>query len=630
VPAAMILLLLLAFGLRVYGICFGTPFEGFYWWDERSAITRASGIAADPSLSSLRLGPYSVLLSAVYYPLSIMQNHTWNPRAISLISLSDRLLIGRALSVLAGTLLVGVVYVLGRRLAGRWGGLSAALLTAVSPTLVAESRYATTGMSGLLLVYLALLPLTDRRILLWKRLFLSSLVAFLAMLTKSNGIVAFALPPLWLATETFASPDQGGRRRLKLIRGGVLLGVVLSGLLFAVWLVNPGGLPEYLRRALSYARIQRAGASPLAAWQWMLRYEWPLLLGGTVGTILGILRRDRLAGTLLFAIFVTLYAAVVSSFGTLFVRWLMIILPGLAILTGSAVAAAVAMKRPLARILAGGFLSVTVVFGTANAWQMGYNLLHDARIATWEWAQEQLPVGAKIAMEGHALPIGDPVFTRYRIQVVRRAVDEPPSYYAENGLQYILTADDIYDRWQAHPEAHPEEMKAYQALFEEYDEIARFHGTLLHAPPAIDIRVLRVADVPLRAVDQLSLGAGWYEAERDDASGTEYRWMTDEGEVFYNWSGEGDARQMLSFDAQVFGEMGDITVYVNNQPEVRLSLDATEAPHHIEIPLRLTEGLNAVEFVSERGCDRPIVYDPDNRDTRCISIRVGNLKLDGR
>jgi hypothetical protein len=468
---------------------------------------------------------------------------------------------------------------------------------------------------------------TGLRRIIGERMALSSLAALLAMLTKSNGIVAFAFLPLWLVTEAFTSPARGRRRILKFVGIGALLVGALAGMLLAVRFVNPAGLLEYLGRAMSYARIHRAGASPSIAWQWMFRYEWPLLLGGTAGAIVGILRRDRLAETLPFAIFVTSYAVLVSLFGTLFVRWLMIILPALAVLTGGAVAATVAGRLRLSWMLAGGFVTVMVVFSAVNAWQMGHNLLHDARIAAWEWAQEQLPAGAKIAMEGHALPIGDPIFTRYQIVIVRRAIDEPPSYYAENGFHYILTADDIYDRWQAQPEAHADEMKQYQALFEAYDEIARFHGTLLHAPPAIDIRVLRIPDVPLRPVDQLSLGAGWYEVERDDASGTEYRWMTDEGQVFYNWSGVDNPKQVLSFDAYAFRDKGELTLYVNGEPAAHPSLDPSGSPNHVQVPIQLTAGVNTFKLVSRHGCGKPIVYDPGSRDGRCISIKVGNLSL---
>jgi len=126
----MVLILLLAFGLRFYGITFGAPFEGYYWWDERSAITKAQAIAADHNLSSIQLGLYPLVLSAVYYPLSALQSHSWNPRAVMALSLNDQLLVARALSAMAGTALVGLVYLLGRRLSGHWCGLAAALLTA--------------------------------------------------------------------------------------------------------------------------------------------------------------------------------------------------------------------------------------------------------------------------------------------------------------------------------------------------------------------------------------------------------------------------------------------------------------------------------------------------------------------
>ena len=624
-PVAMVLILLLAFGLRIYGITFGTPFEGYYWWDERSAITGAQAIVADHNLSSIRLGLYPLVLSTIYYPLSVLQTYTWNPRAVMALSLNDQLLVARALSAMAGTALVGLVYLLGRRLSGHWCGLAAALLTAASPTLVAESRYATTGMSVTLLVYLAMLPLTYRRISIWVRLFLCSMIATLAALTKSNGVAASALIPLALLAELVSMPGHDRRRVLIAPRMLVLLGTGVVGLLVALWLANPNAVLEFWNRATAYARIHRAGASPAAAWQWILSYEWGILFGGLAGAILGILGRARLPYLLLMVMFSVSYGLVVSFFSTLFVRWLMVILPGLAVLAGIVVAQGLGQKRTAFRLLAVGFLLVAAVFGTVNAAKLGYNLLHDARIAAWAWVQAELPAGAKIAVEQHALPNGEPVSTRFRIQPIKRAIDQPAHFYRESGFHYLLIADDMYDRWQANPQAHPEEGMAYEALYEEYVKVASFRGTLLHAPPAIDILVLQISDGPVYAIDQLTLGAGWHGEE--DAAGTPHRWMTDRGQVFYDHSGGGGEKRLLSFDAYVFRDKGDISAVVNGQPGTRLSLEG-EAVQHVEIPLELVPGLNSIELVSERGCGRPVVYDPDSQDTRCISIKVGNLRLE--
>ncbi|MEA3375834.1 MAG: glycosyltransferase family 39 protein [Chloroflexota bacterium] len=626
---AVLAVLLLALGLRAYGITFGAPFDGFYWWDERAAITKAAETASQLGPSALENGLYPLLLGAIYYPLSVIQHQTWNPRAIHILSLNSRILIGRAFTALTGTALVAVIYAVGRRVAGKRSGLLAALLTAVSPTLVAESRYATTGMPVTLLVYATLLPLSSQSMGLWKRLTFGSVIAGLAVLTKPNGIAAFYFP---LAAGLLAvyTLFRSKRHQGSIVAGVVLtLIAVLAGLVAAMRLSGSTGLLEYLYSASSYARIHRPGASPLDAWQWLLRYEWPLLLGGTAGIAVSVVRQERVKGFLQLSTFLVAYSMTSLSFGTFFIRWLMVILPGLAILTGWAISrASSGDHQQWQRALVGVVASIGVSFGALTTWHMGHNLINDVRLPAWQWVQQHIPGGAKLAIEPHALPAGTAVSTRYRLLRVRRTTDYPPSYYVEQGCDYILTADDIYDRWQADPEAHRTAMGEYQELFDEFEEVAAFHGTLLHIPPAIEVRVLRVPGVPVYPRGNLVLGEGWHGIEVEESSGIEFRWMTERGQVFYNWSGSGSSRQVLSCDAYVFRDKEEISVLVNGERAGSLSLGSPGGLHQAELPIMLSPGLNEIQLISERGCGRPIVFNPDSRDKRCLSIKVADLALE--
>ncbi|HEC35778.1 MAG TPA: hypothetical protein ENI39_04495 [Anaerolineae bacterium] len=619
-------ILLLAFGLRVYGMTFGVPFEGFYWWDERSAIVKAADIVAHFEPAAVRSGLYSFALSLIYYPLSVVQNHTLNPRAIHLLSINARLLIARTLTVLAGTALVGVIYALGRRLTGRRSAMWAAFLTAVSPALVAESRYATTGMHVTVLIYATLLPLTDRRLSLWKRLILGLVIAFLAMLTKRNGVVAFAFPPSVLAAALLALPKQRQWTRSSLLRVGVVLGISLIGLLIAVRLSGATGVLQYLRSASGYARNASA-ISPLLAWRQLIKYEWLLIAGGTVGSIFAALRRRSRARALPVATFVVLYGASSLFFSFFCVRWLMVIVPGLALLTGFAIARQASARPRWARTLVSAVLLVMGTISALSAGRIGYALLHDVRIAAWEWVQQHLPAGARVAVDAYALPVGEEIFTRYRVQW---GIEEPLSYL-ESDFHYILAVGYPCDCWQSDPDAYRSELRHCRVLVEGCEEVATFRGflgTVSHHTSIRTVCVLRIRDVPLYPVDSLVLGAGWHGIEVEEASGTEFRWMTEQGQVFYNWSGMGESVRMLSFDAYVFPEKDEISIHINGQHVDTRALGVPGVLHHVEIPLTLSPGLNEIQLVSERGCGRPIAFDPNSRDTRCLSIKVANLTFD--
>ncbi|MGD2164892.1 MAG: glycosyltransferase family 39 protein [Anaerolineae bacterium] len=625
---APLVVLLLAFGLRAYGITFGAPFEGFYWWDERAAVLEAADVAADFGPKAIASGLYSLTLSGLYYALSAIQNQTWNPRAIHLLSLSNRILIGRVFTVLAGTALIAVVYAAGRRLAGKVCGLVAALLTAVSPTLVAESRYATTGMHVTLLLYATLLPLSSRSMVRWRRLTLSSIIASLALLTKPNGIIAFCFP----LSAGLIEPRRLLRTRREktwLVAGiGASLLVVLAVGAATLRLTGSRGLLQYLFSASSYARLHRPGASPLEAWRWMLTYELPLLLGGVAGSAFSVARQRRVTGSLQLTAFVVVYSATSFVFGTFFSRWLMVILPGLALLAGSGMSRlGSGNRREWQHWLICAVASLSVAFGAATAWHMGHSLFNDVRVPTWRWVQEHIPTGAHLAVEAHALPVGAPVSTRYRIERLWRAVDHPPTYYEESGFHYVLTADDIYDRWQADPQAHQEGTRAYSDLLDQFKTEARFSGTLLHIPPPIEARVLRVSTAPVYPRGSLVLGEGWWDAEMSESSGVVFRWMTNEGQILYNWPEAGKPARLFSFDAYVFRDKGKLSLLVNDEHVGPLDLGSPGGLKHAEVPVTLSHGLNEIRLISERGCGRPIVFDPDSKDTRCLSIKVANLAL---
>jgi hypothetical protein len=326
-------------------------------------------------------------------------------------------------------------------------------------------------------------------------------------------------------------------------------------------------------------------------------------------------------------IFLVAYSAISPLFGTFFVRWLMIILPGLAILMGWGISHISNPNRHnWQRVGIGIFAAVAILFGALTAWQMGHNLIHDVRISAWQWVQEQVPVGSKLAIDAYTLPTGAPLSTRYRVSRIRTA-DHPPSYYIEQGFDYLLTADDIYDRWQADPEAHPTIARGYWRLYEEFDEIARFQGTILHIPPKIEVRVFDVSDDPVYPGGTTVFGGGWWDVELAPSSGIAFRWMTERGEIIYNQTQASNRTQVLSFDAYVFRDKEDISVYVNGQQVERLALEPPRQLYHVEVPLHLKSGLNTIELVSERGCARPIVFNPESRDQRCISIKVANLSL---
>jgi mannosyltransferase len=120
--ALLVLILLLAFGLRFYGLDAQS-----LWNDEGSSVA-----LAQRDLDAIARAAAGDIHPPLYYWLL----SGW----VRLFGTSETAV--RALSALLGTVLVALTYALGRRLIGRWAALGAALLAAIHPFQVYYSQEA--------------------------------------------------------------------------------------------------------------------------------------------------------------------------------------------------------------------------------------------------------------------------------------------------------------------------------------------------------------------------------------------------------------------------------------------------------------------------------------------------------
>ena len=211
----LILLLLLAFGLRIHNIN-----EDSFWQDEGLTVER-SGYA-----------PAQILRNEIVIQGSVSKD-THPPLYYLLISLTRRLFgesdfSFRYPSLLAGILLLPLLYQLGRRLNGPAVGLAATLFAAINPLYVwyaQEARMYTLlvlwGLAATLLLWLAL---ADARAAAYRirRLFLLYLLfAALAFLTHYAALfLLLAQLPFW----TWILLQRGQKR---LLVAGALVGLIV-------------------------------------------------------------------------------------------------------------------------------------------------------------------------------------------------------------------------------------------------------------------------------------------------------------------------------------------------------------------------------------------------------------------
>jgi 4-amino-4-deoxy-L-arabinose transferase-like glycosyltransferase len=612
--------LALALGLRLYGIAFSSAI-GVLFGDEHVVAWQASDVVANNTLQTLRPnGWLHYLINApVLFIISVIQNGSFNPRLVYDVPIFERVLAGRLINVVFGVATVAIVYLTGKVLSGKQAGFFAALLVALSPTLVVETHFNVTTAAWVFWMALTAYFLVQAtRTRPGGYLCLALAAGLAAFFTKPIGVVALvwvALTALWRSTESVYHKRERGLSIVWLV-------AVLVSLCSVGWLVVTRGT-WVLDLIKAFLWTYEKGTQPVASWAWMLRYEGLLLALGAVGIV-----RSRLEASLRwpFVVTVLLYAFGSLAFRVFYVRWLLALIPWAALFAGVALADRIDFRtgEVKQRVIV-GLASLVFLFSGWNAYSLVHNLTGDLRATVWTWIRSNIPVGARIVVQG-GFPSNETPPLHYRVIQGDPIVDDPRRYSDADVNYLILTAGALdYYNWRAMSTV-TEPRTLYPTLYNDFDLVQEVHGTILHIPVPVRFDILRIPSVPIYPQDQIVPGDGWYYVEVEAGSGTEFRWMADEARIFYDWSSDGTAERELSFAAYAMPGRDQLSIRVNGGSVITRTLEGSGL-QQVRIPVTLRPGLNEIEMVSESGCARPVVLDKRNPDTRCLSFRVANLSL---
>ncbi|MGH2536595.1 MAG: ArnT family glycosyltransferase [Candidatus Promineifilaceae bacterium] len=453
---ALAAVLLIALGLRLWGLGFGLP--NLYHPDEDALVMPAIQMIKTGDLlpSRLEYGSlhiYSLAaVSAVVFVLLARAGLVVEPAELPLYERGSYpavyaypqfFLAARLVSAVMGVGVVLLTYLLARRLAGRRVGLLAAGMAAVLPLLVIHSHYATPDMPLTFLVLLTLYLLLRAH----DRWHMSSPWAYagagfvcgLAASTKYNGVVLAApllLVPIfkarslddWLSGRTLAGPLA--------MAAGFLAGTpaaVLDLPRFLYWL----GYSLHLYAAPGYEPVGTSLG-------WHLDYlltspSAPLVVLGLAGLALSVWRWGR-RGWLLTSFALLLWLAIFGQTRREARMWL----PTMALFclwAGLALQRLFAWGRqryPDARLRPAAAASLALL----ALWLLTASLLVDLRLAAADvrtqaaaWIAANLPVGTPIGIDYFA-PNLDPA--RYPATRAFPAYRKEPAWFQERGLRYVL------------------------------------------------------------------------------------------------------------------------------------------------------------------------------------------------
>jgi hypothetical protein len=425
IPLGLFALLALALALRLVGIEYGRPYARFLNPDEESLVPRAWRIVHGGGLDP-HWFDYPTFVIYAFAPFQAWQG-------------SPDVLAARALVVAAGVGTVAAVWWLGRAAYGRVAAFVAAAVLAVETTSVAYSHAAVTDVPMTLGIAVSL------ALMLSGRLEWAGLAAGLAIGAKYPAV--FLAVPLLVA---------GWRQWRRLAIAGALAAAAFLATSPFV-LVHPSQAWDDASRV---QRLAREGWLGFEHDSWagfaFLGRLWeglgPVLVIALLGLVLALRRRTRT--DLALALFVVVYYANLLTLHAHFDRYVLPIVPALAVLA--------ARQRLLAPVT----LALAIV---PLAWSIGDDARltkTDTRVVAARWLDDHLSRGAVVAAESSTPPVR-------AARVVSLALpgpgfasdpDRDVSRLEKLGVGYVLVSGAVADRVLAARDRYPREARFYDDL----------------------------------------------------------------------------------------------------------------------------------------------------------------------
>lgn len=458
----LVLILLLAFFLRVNGLAFGLPYV--YHDDEHQYVD--AGVAflqgQDETLAQLEQlnnPPLFKTALGLFYLTAASLAPGDLPRVIESVNWRTFFhYAGRLAAATAGLLAVALTFALGRRLYNQNVGLLAALFLAVSFLAVRESHFAVNDAPLTLLVaatlYLAAGILRRGR---WFHYLATGGLIGLAVATKYSGIY---LVTVLLAAHGFYQYQRRAGWQQALLSWRLWVGLALIPLSFA--LAAPVAVmnwPEMLRKMGQLSEYGQLGyhdllLDPAGGWIFYLKTlgwgaGWPMVVAFGAVVLVALLGRNP--ADLLLVLFPLLLYLLMGSQQMFFVRFILPVLPPLLALVAVSLFRLEGWSRQRAPRLPPNAALVTtsiVLILQPLAMSLWFGVVlnrTDTRQLAVEWLRQNIPAGSILYTEIHAVPRYD-VTGRVKLPYIQEkdqsfAGDNHLARLEARGVQYVVTSD---------------------------------------------------------------------------------------------------------------------------------------------------------------------------------------------
>lgn len=487
----LIAVTLLAISLRIWGIDFGLPY--LYHPDEPVGVGIAQNMFKTgdlnphffnyPSLffyiNALAYIPYYLVgrLAGVFHSRADIPGAIMLAMGVGRAPMPTTWLLGRIVTVTFGSAAVVLVFLIGRGLTNSdVVGLLAAIMMAISPTNVANSRFITPDT---LLIFFALLSFWGSVGILqqgkaWHYI-VGGIASGLVASTKYNGALVIAS----VVSAHFLRCRLRGfkERRLYL---ALALGVA------AFFVTTPFALLDHRKFLADLQFEARHYATGHAGMEgntlnWYLTYLWqvegPVAFLAVLEIIRGIYRRSK--QTILLSVLPLVYFTFIGSFAVRNDRTLLPLTPFLFLLASSLLVnlfgQADTRRSNARKLLICGVGALALASLTLPFLQTVRNNVQlttvDSRETARIWIAHNLPSGAQIAIESYA-PYVEP--QRFSVQGFGRMIDHTPEWYLANGFEYLVFSAGMFGRFYREPDRYSHEVSQYEDLFRAFGMVKRF------------------------------------------------------------------------------------------------------------------------------------------------------------
>jgi hypothetical protein len=458
VRAGFLFLVVLAFGVRAYGINFGLPHV--YYWDEPIVVNRAIRFGSgdlNPDFSWYGAFYMYVIfiVTGIYFVLGFLIGQFKSVQdfgAQYFVDPTGVYLVARLTTVVLGTACVLVTYWVGKKFFGHMVGYIGAIFFSVSVLSASNSHLAIPDVPQALFIIAAYLPIHNILIApspRWRDYLLAGFLIGLGTATKNlAGLMVFPLLlahllsanrgpafashwPGWLAC--WLSPKLFGA-------GGATLAAFIGGSPFQ-FVGRNTVVATTVGLWVEYDRDERG----TTLWTILTHtlpdsFGWPLYLLGLAGLLLMAWQRSRAA--VLFLSFPVIYVLVVSRFSAFFPRYMIPVEPFLAVMGAHALTCGFqrlrthfrVLSRPVASLGLGWLVVglVVVPLFTNVRWNALVGNETDTRTRALEWAHQNIPEGTTIAVQ----PLYDrtflnaPVMTDKKLEKIMHDIPQAPRFAA--------------------------------------------------------------------------------------------------------------------------------------------------------------------------------------------------------